>query len=274
MDKTTSPQARHQSILQAIDRGESAAQIALALGTTAPAIRSYLKRQGLKAKRPQHHRWIAVDYSQVQVLLDSGLTQWQIAEQLGVSLNTIERRVREQGLRTARTGPRFAQGHKSCWKGGRKLAKHGYVEVYVPLHPQAKRNSGCVPEHRLVMELVLGRYLDPKEVVHHHDDHPHHNWPENLGLFASNADHLRHELTGRPQASPRSSIPGAYGSNQTIDRCPEIHETLGQAASEIRPRLEQYMAAHRPTTAHQTLPLRSILRAGAHQPVFQSGCGD
>lgn len=271
MDRKSTLQDHHQAVLDAIDRGESCAQIAQHLGWATGTVRSYLKRRGLRAKRPRHWRFQELDRARLQQLLDDGLTQRQAARELGVSVNTIERRVREWGLRTARTGPRFAQGHKSCWSGGRKLDKHGYVEVYAPLHPQAKRPSGYVLEHRLVMEVMLGRYLAPGEVVHHRDDHPRHNWPENLGLFACNADHLRHELTRRTKASPRSSIPGAYGCNQTIGRCPDIPETLGPALSEIHPRLERHIEIHRPTNEHQTQARRSILRSGARLPPFQQG---
>ncbi len=77
-----------------------------------------------------------------------------------------------------------------------------YILIWQLDHPHARRpggrkSGGYVAEHRLVMEALLGRYLEPGEVVHHrngiHDD----NRPENLEVFASNADHLRHELTGR-----------------------------------------------------------------------------
>ena len=42
----------------------------------------------------------------------------------------------------------------------------GYIYVYCPEHPYAFKN-GCVPEHRLIMEEKLGRYLLPSETVHH-----------------------------------------------------------------------------------------------------------
>ncbi len=228
-------------------------------------------RRPRKSRASGHWRWLELDRDAVQGLLDQGLTQRQAADRLGVSLNTIERRVREWGLRTARTGPRLASGHRFSWTDGRAVDKHGYVEVYAPMHPHARAATGRVFEHRLLMEVVLGRYLERGEVVHHLDDHPRHNWPSNLGVFASNADHLRHELTGRTKATPRSSIPGAYGCSQTIDRCPDEHETLAQTPSEIRRRLAHHIEIHRPTKERQSLHFRDILRSGARLPPFQYG---
>ena len=52
------------------------------------------------------------------------------------------------------------------------------------------------------MESVLGRYLDPKEVVHHKDKNKQNNHPDNLEVYDCNANHLRDELTGiRPNFS-------------------------------------------------------------------------
>jgi hypothetical protein len=144
------------------------------------------------------------------------------------------------------------------------------VTVYCPLHPHARKPRGVVTEHRLVMEIVLGRYLDPEEVVDHRDSWPYHNWPSNLQLFASNADHLRSELAGRGYAtSPRRAIPGAYGCSQRIARCPDIRETLALAPSGIAPALAWYIESHRPTSAHQSASRRSILRSGAWRDPFQ-----
>lgn len=268
---TTKLQQNHQAVLESVLRGDTCQQIADSLQVSLESVRKYLRQHELKAQRPPHHRLAEIDRAELQTLLNSGLTQKECAKALGVTRKAIENRVRWWGLKTARTGPRSGAGHKSCWRNGRVLEKHGYIGIYAPLHPYAKVPVGRVSEHRLVMEVVLGRYLEPTEVVHHHDDTPYHNWPSNLGTFACNADHLRHELTGKPYGkTPRRVIPGAYCCYQTIDRCPDESETLAQAPSEIRQKLERYIASHRPTTEHQHLPRRSLLRSGAWRPPFES----
>lgn len=82
------------------------------------------------------------------------------------------------------------------WKGGTKLLK-GYEYQSVPDHPNGTRHGNYVATHRLVMERELGRYLLPEEVVHHIDGDIRNNAPENLALFASNAEHLAETLKGR-----------------------------------------------------------------------------
>jgi len=46
-------------------------------------------------------------------------------------------------------------------------------------------------KHRLVAELMLGRPLKPKEVVHHIDGNKRNNDPKNLMVFSSQAEHAR-----------------------------------------------------------------------------------
>lgn len=75
-------------------------------------------------------------------------------------------------------------GEKShFWKGGRNTIRGGYVEVFAPDHPYA-RGKKYVREHRLVMEKMLGRYLEPYEQVHHKNGIKHDNRPENLELIS------------------------------------------------------------------------------------------
>lgn len=131
----------------------------------------------------------------------------KVADHFGVSKGLIERRCKTLRLKTQRTGPRAGAGHPN-WTGGRVLDKSGYVLVYRPDHPRARRagpdrKPRYVLEHILVMELLLGRSLTRREVVHHIDGNPANNAPTNLMLFGSNADHLRHELTGHcPKWTP------------------------------------------------------------------------
>lgn len=130
-----------------------------------------------------------------QLVEEAGLQQRLIAQRLGVSQSFVERVCRRLQLRTQRTGPRSGEGHPG-WKGGRYVDQDGYVLVYKPEHPQA-RKAGYVLEHRLVAESVLGRLLEPGEVVHHRDRNKQNNDPSNLEVFATNGEHLRLELLGR-----------------------------------------------------------------------------
>jgi len=80
-----------------------------------------------------------------------------------------------------------ADGHPS-WNGGRTVRR--YVYLYRPEHPRAN-SSGYVAEHRLVMEELLGRFLQPQEVVHHIDCNPHNNDPSLLAHARKSATPAR-----------------------------------------------------------------------------------
>lgn len=73
------------------------------------------------------------------------------------------------------------------WKGGRKISS-GYVQVHRPSHPRCDRH-GYVPEHRLVAEQALGRFLKPSEVVHHADRDGTNNTKSNLVICPDCAYH-------------------------------------------------------------------------------------
>jgi len=84
----------------------------------------------------------------------------------------------------------FGEKHPS-WKGGTYSSKRdGYIYIYIPEHPNAKRNGqgggGYVLEHRLVMEKEIGRYLLKGEDVHHRNGNKKDNRIENLMLVTHN----------------------------------------------------------------------------------------
>ena len=264
MPRTSQCEPWLRKILAMKAQGLTLKAIASRLGLRYGMVVPFCTRRGIRFPK---NRGYKVDDRRLPALLASGATHDTIATHFGVTRGAIERRAAKLGLQTARTGPRSGPGHRE-WQGGRRLAKFGYVLVYAPLHPQANGSTSTVAEHRLVMEVVLGRYLRGEEVVHHRDNHPTHNWPSNLEVFASNGDHLRAELTARPQSTPRMSIPGAYRSHQSTRRCPDVSETLAQCPSEIRAQLAWYIESHRPTTAHQSFPRRWLLRQGAWRDPF------
>ena len=269
MGRTTLSAAQHVEIVAMRAAGQYLKTIAQVVGLETATLAHYCRTHGVpRIPRP---RRVVLDREAFRRLVDTDLTQTQLAESLGVSKHTIERRMREWGLRSGRNGSKPGAKHHD-WSGGRRIAKHYYIDIWAPLHPQAKTHGSAVPEHRLLMEVLLGRYLDRREVVHHRDSHPQHNWPSNLELFASNADHLRAELTHRVKSSPRRIAGGVTSSIRTTPPCPDTHETLAQCPSEIQIALAYYIESHRPTTAHRTLTRRAILRSGAWRAPFESVC--
>ena len=145
-------------------------------------------------------RTIRIPEDELRHLVSSGHRSLPIAKRYGCSAQTVLNRMKELGIPAHPVGSCPGEMNPA-WKGGRYYDADGYVLSYAPDHPNATK-SGRVPEHRLVMERVLGRYLLCTEVVDHIDGVRDHNDPSNLRVFQTNADHLRETLKGRvPQWS-------------------------------------------------------------------------
>jgi len=84
------------------------------------------------------------------------------------------------------------------WIGDIDINVHGYRMRRKPNHPAATKR-GWVLEHRLIMEEYLGRYLLPKELVHHINEDKLDNRLENLKLVSrpEHTDIHRDSKTGR-----------------------------------------------------------------------------
>jgi hypothetical protein len=74
------------------------------------------------------------------------------------------------------------------------------VLEWCPTHPTA--GYGVVPQHRLTMEVHLGRFLARKEQVHHRNHVRHDNRLDNLVLFEDQSAHMRAHHHGKGRRDP------------------------------------------------------------------------
>ena len=140
-------------------------------------------------------RSVVLPLEEIRELAAQGWCLRELAKKFGCSRQCMCDRMREAGI--PRLPPWSQPGSRNpAWKGGRHIDADGYILIHQPDHPYATA-GGYVREHRLVMEAMIGRYLERDEVVHHRDGNKQNNDPSNLELFPHNGDHLKAELTGR-----------------------------------------------------------------------------
>ena len=75
---------------------------------------------------------------------------------------------------------------------GWRFDSAGYKLIFIPTHPFAQK-SKYVPEHRLVIEKAIGRFLTAEEAVHHVNKIKKDNRIENLVLFVNDGYHRNFE---------------------------------------------------------------------------------
>lgn len=80
------------------------------------------------------------------------------------------------------------------------LEPDGYVSEWCPTHPRARH--GVVLQHRLEMEIHLGRFLTKNERVHHKNHVRHDNRIENLELMDSHSSHMKQHWQSAGRRDP------------------------------------------------------------------------
>ena len=102
---------------------------------------------------------------------------------------------------------RGSKSHR--WKGGRTIHPAGYVLV----SPEGDTRRQQL-EHRIVMEKLLGRLLDPNEIVHHKNGDRTDNKPGNLELVNGQSAHLAIHFNRQPITEDiKSKIRKLHGPN-------------------------------------------------------------
>lgn len=82
-------------------------------------------------------------------------------------------------------------GEKRSGVGSSYINTHGYIETYLGSdHGKCNRRDKYVLQHRLIAELMTGKKLEDKQLVHHVDDDRTNNQPNNL-FICENISHHR-----------------------------------------------------------------------------------
>lgn len=146
----------------------------------------------------------------VEELSDGNRTFEEIAEIVGMSASGVKKIVSKYDFPRRRRGA-FCGEKNHQFVAGRRIDLDGYVLISVPKnHPFARQRTNrpqkLMFEHRRVMEIQLGRYLHPEEVVDHIDGLTLHNHPSNLRAFGSNGEHLAATISGTPRNWTESGL--------------------------------------------------------------------
>lgn len=162
--------------------------IAAAFGCSLAVIHRRLKRLGLNRRCGEMKDWQQkYPDSTVIELYKEHRSLNKVGAIVGCTGKTVWNILEKNGVARRQKG---ASGvDHPGWKGGKTVDGRGYIRVHSPDHPYAV--SGYVPEHRLVMEAHIGRYLNPEEEVHHKDHNKTNNNIDNLELFENSSDHMR-----------------------------------------------------------------------------------
>lgn len=180
----------------------SVAQIVKLVGCERTAVYRCIQKYNLTVKqRKKPTPRTDTQTHQILSMNHLGMTSIQIANEIGCSAKHVQNILRVNNLKRLNRGAMHGELNHS-WRGGRIVDNDGYVSILAPLDHPNPRSDGRIAEHRHVMEVHLGRFLDSLEVVDHIDGLHLHNAPSNLRVFEKNADHLRETITGiRPNWS-------------------------------------------------------------------------
>ena len=196
--RTTRHQAKRDLVANLFRELGSTRLVADQLGMPLSTVSGILNRQGIPTPRFGRRAPSSAcerNAKKVMEMCEAGHSLSEIGKEVGTTGYRVGQFLRRNGV--TKEFPTTKEGERHyAWKG-RLIDKDGYVLIHCKGHPNARKHTHYVFEHRLVMEESLGRFLLPTEVVHHINGKKDDNRLENLQLFESNAAHLAVDLKGR-----------------------------------------------------------------------------
>ena len=181
-------------------------------------------------------------------LYAEGKTLAELAAISGFSDEKVRRLLRGAGIERR---PRGQPAGKYLPNGGQTTDKDGYILLKANDHPNAN-SGGYMRQHRLVMEGVLGRYLLPKEIVHHINGIKDDNRPENLALYSSNAEHKADDMLGNSWAlgdvgNPKRRVRTMRSEVEMLEAIQRLAATLNRPVqrTDLHPPMPSYRAIAR-----------------------------
>lgn len=141
----------------------------------------------------RYKKYITWNDTNIKILKDNHnlMSNDDLAKLFNTSVGSIEAEaVRLKLVKSKQTRSKIHK--KGQHNTGRKplIIKDGFTCIYMPDHPYCDID-GYVREHRLVMEEILDRYLEPTEGVKHKNGNRADVRPENLEVFA----HFKYDVS-------------------------------------------------------------------------------
>ncbi len=196
--RTTRHQEKRDLVAKLFQDLGSTRLVADQLGMGVRTVGGILNRQGIATPRTGKiapYSPCEMNGEKLLKMCEEGYSLTQMGKAIGAKKETVKKFLRRNGVTKEFLTTKEGEKHYA-WKG-RLIDKDGYVLIHTKGHPNARKHTPYIFEHRLVMEEFLGRFLAPNEVVHHINGLKDDNRIENLQLFENNAAHLAVDLKGR-----------------------------------------------------------------------------